>query len=86
VQHYERLRQEAVLGRVRNGPGLCVLISRGMMALMNLVDQIPNIKHPKEPFHTDRVQPQLLHETETQIVQLLSAMVLGRHQEVIHVR
>jgi hypothetical protein len=87
VAHYERLRQEAVQGQIRNGPGLSVLISRGMLALMNLVDQIPKSNHPKEPFRQERVQSPLLQETETQtqIVQLLAAMVLGRHQEVIHV-
>jgi hypothetical protein len=85
VEYYERLRLEAVRGNLRSGPGLGVLMSRGMVALMRLVDQTPQPKKLEEPQLTERVQPLLVPETELQIVQLLAAMVLSRHQEVMHV-
>jgi len=56
-----------------------------MVALLNLVDQIPKSNHSNGSFQPARVQPMILHETEKQIVQLLAAMVLGRHQEALHV-
>ncbi len=55
------------------------------MALLNLVDQAPKLNHSKETFQSERVQPLIAHEIETQIVQLLAAMVLGRNQEAINV-
>jgi hypothetical protein len=56
-----------------------------MVALLNLVDQVPKSNHSRELLQPARVQPMILHETEKQIVQLLAAMVLGRHQEALHV-
>jgi hypothetical protein len=85
LEHYERLRQQAVQGQIRKGSGLSVLISQGMVALLNLVDQAPKLNHSKETFQSERVQPLIAHEIETQIVQLLAAMVLGRNQEAINV-
>ena len=82
---YERLRQEAVRGNVRSGPGLSVLIARGLLALMELVEQVSNNKFQNDNFHPEKIKPPFLQETEKQIVQLLAGMVLSQHQEVMHV-
>ncbi len=85
LEQYERLRREAVRGQLRNGPGLSVLISRGMVALIHLVERIPNHNQSRTSSQSEQGQTLLLQETEKQLVQLLAAMVLGRQQEVVHV-
>ncbi len=84
IEYYERLRLQALQGAVPTGPGLSVLISRGMAALLRLVDQLQKPKNLEEFHQPEREQPSFLGETQSQIVQLLAAMVLGRQREITH--
>jgi hypothetical protein len=74
-------------GQVRHGPGLAVLFSRGMAALMRLLERLPSIsERPKDPLcQHEKIPAITLPGTQQQIVQLLACMVLGLQQEVVHV-
>lgn len=86
MSYYEELRGRAIAGDTRHGPGLAVLFSRGMAALLRLLEQMPTFDdRRKEISRQEKTRVIRLPETEHQLVQLLACMVLGMHQEVTHV-
>lgn len=86
MSYYEELRGRVISGEVRALPGLAVLFSRGMAALMQLLEQMPTFHKSNEmKSQHETKQATRLPDSEQQIIQLIASMVMGRHQEAIHV-